>query len=422
MFKISTQKKFRGALSAILGLAVLASAGGAALAEEQTGGLPGEWLSSYLGARAGGIGGAFTAVVDGPTGVVWNPAGLSFLSQNEVYTETALLFESTSISGIGLAVPARRLPSFGLTILSLRSGDFERTNGLNESLGEFSEGDLAFFLSAAKNVTSKLSLGANVKIIRQAVEDFNATGVGVDLGALYDITPWLRVGASVANIGGPTLALRSFEEKYPVEARSGLAARFLSGRGLVSGELSYRDGPGVTLRAGSEFWVHSSMAMRFGYVDAVAGGFSFRVTPELRFDYSASDHDLGVTHRIGLSYQFGGFFASSEANPPVFSPIGERSVTKFNLQARTKADVTTWRLEIFDKSNNVVRSFGGSGVPPAHLMWDGKDATGLPLPDGEYRYTFIVVDAEGREIQSSVKKVEITTEGPKGSVPVFTSR
>jgi hypothetical protein len=163
------------------------------------------------------------------------------------------------------------------------------------------------------------------------------------------------------------------------------------------------------------------MAMRFGYVDAIAGGLSFRVTPEIRFDYSASDHDLGVTHRIGLSYQFGGFFANTEAIPPVFSPIGEKSVTKFNLQARTKADVTTWRLEIFDKSNLVVRSFGGNGKPPAHLMWDGKDATGLPLPDGAYRYSFVVIDAEGRTIQSSVKKVEITTEGPKGSVPVFTS-
>jgi len=421
MFEKPTKKSIRGTLSVILGLALTAGAGGSALAQDQTGGLPGEWLSSYLGARAGGIGGAYTAVVDGPTGVVWNPAGLSFLSQNEVYTETALLFESTSISGIGLAVPARRLPSFGITVLSLRSGGFERTNDLNESLGEFTEGDLAFFLSAAKNITPRLSLGTNVKIIRQAVEDFNATGVGFDLGVLYDITPWLRVGGSIANIGGPTLALRSYEEKYPVEARSGVAARFLSGRGLVSGELSYRDGPGVTLRAGSEFWVHSTMAMRFGYVDAIAGGLSFRVTPEIRFDYSASDHDLGVTHRIGLSYQFGGFFANSEAIPPVFSPIGEKSVTKFNLQARTKADVTTWRLEIFDKSNLVVRSFGGNGKPPAHLMWDGKDATGLPLPDGLYRYNFVVIDADGRTIESSVKKVEITTEGPKGSVPVFTS-
>lgn len=422
MFKRTNKKSIKVGLALTVGVILISFGGSDALAESQNGGLPGEWLSSYLGARTAGIGGAFVATPDDPGGVVWNPAGLSILSQNEVYAESALLFESTSIHGLSLAIPGRRLPSFGLTILSLRSGDFERTNELNESLGEFNEGDMAFFLSTSKNITTRLAVGVNVKILRQSVEDFSGTGVGVDLGALYDVTPWLRLGGSLLNIGGPTLTLRSTAEDFPVEARGGLAMNFLSGRGLLSGEIDHRSGADLTLRAGTEFWVHPNMALRLGYADEVAGGFSYRITPAMRLDYSAADAELGVTHRFGLSYRFGGFFASSEAIPPVFSPIGERSVTKFHLKSRTKADATNWNLEIVDKSNQVVRSFGGSGVPPAHLMWDGKDETGLPLPDGLYKYQLFVVDAEGRQIISSVKKVEITTEGPKGSVPVFTSK
>jgi hypothetical protein len=52
-------------------------------------------------------------------------------------------------------------------------------------------------------------------------------------------------------------------------------------------------------------------------------------------------------------------------------------------------------------------------------MWDGKDETGLPLPDGVYRYRLVVTDAEGREIVGHEHTVEIATSGPRGSVPVL---
>ena len=69
----------------------------------------------------------------------------------------------------------------------------------------------------------------------------------------------------------------------------------------------------------------------------------------------------------------------------MFSPTGERAVTRFALNARTKADAQQWALEIVNKSETVVRRFGGQGQPPAHVEWDGKDETGLPLADGIYQ-------------------------------------
>jgi flagellar hook assembly protein FlgD len=141
----------------------------------------------------------------------------------------------------------------------------------------------------------------------------------------------------------------------------------------------------------------------------------------MRLDYGMSDQALGMTHRVGISYRFGGFYASSQATPPVFSPLGTQSVTKFNLTARTKADAATWNLSIVDKSNQTVRRFSGKGSPPAHIMWDGKDETGLPLADGAYRYQLVVVDAEGRMTEGRERTVEIMTSGPQGEVPVIVS-
>jgi len=72
-----------------------------------------------------------------------------------------------------------------------------------------------------------------------------------------------------------------------------------------------------------------------------------------------------------------------------------------------------------DKAGETVRRFGGKGVPPPHLLWDGKDETGLPVADGTYRYRLVVHDADGRTIQSPERQVQITTTGPQGSVPVI---
>ena len=388
--------------------------------EEPTNGVPGDWLSRYAGARSVGMGGAFVASMDSPLGSLWNPAGLSVLSQNQVSFETSRLFESTSMHAIGFAIPSQRLPSFGLSIFNLRSGDFERTNDLNQSIGTFGESDIAFLLTASKNLSRELALGVTAKVVQQSLDDQSAVGVGADIGVLYDITPSFRVGASVLNVGGPSMQFRTIDETYPVEFRMGLALRLLDGRGLVSAEFDHQSGPGATLRTGGEFWVAHGLALRVGYDDtAPTGGFSYEVNPAFRFDYGVTNQVLGITHRVGLSYRFGGFFASSKAEPSVFSPIGSKSVTKIHLQARTKADVTSWSLEIVDQSGRVVRHFGGKGNPPSHVMWDGQDSVGLPLADGVYKYQLTVIDAQGRTIAGQERQVEITTEGPEASVPVI---
>jgi hypothetical protein len=389
-------------------------------AEEASNGVPGDWLSRYASARSIGLGGAFVAAADEPLGAIWNPACLSLALQNEAHFETARYFEDTAVNGLSFVIPARRLPTVGFTMLALGSGSFERTNELNESMGSFEENDMAFIVSASKGVTPRLSLGANIKVVRQQVEDFDATGVGADVGFTYGVTPRLRLGASLLNLGGPTLQARDIAESFPMEVRAGAALGFLSGRGLLSLEVDHRDGPGTSFRAGSEMWFYDQFGLRVGYgQNEPTGGFSYRLNQALRFDYGMSDNELGAVHYLGVSYRFGGFFANSYASPEVFSPLGETSVTKFNLRARTKAETKQWNLEIVDKHGQVVRSFGGLGVPPAHVMWDGKDENGMTLADGRYQYRLVVTDDEGRVLRTDQKTVEITTTGPQGGVPVI---
>lgn len=411
----------RSRAGTIAALAVLMSVPQAASrAQDATSGLPGDWLARYSTARSLGLGGAYVAAADEPIGAVWNPATLSLMDQNQVRAETARLFESTSINSVAFAIPSSSLPSLGLTVLSLRSGDIERTSDINEPLGTFSEGDMAFLLTASQSLSPRLSIGANLKVVRQALEDFGGTGVGADVGVVYEVMPDLRLGASLLNLGGPGITLRDTKESFGTELRTGASYRFMNGKALLSAELDQREGPGAMLHSGAEFWFHERMAVRVGYSDInPTGGVSFIPSNGFRVDYGVADHDLGVTHRIGVSYAFGGFFAKSVADPEVFSPIGERAVTKFHLRAKTKGETERWELVVKDKFDKVVRSFAGRGSPPAHLVWDGKDATGLPLPDGHYTYQLVVHDDEGREVIAERDQVEISTTGPSGSVPAI---
>jgi hypothetical protein len=341
------------------------------------------------------------------------------MNQNEVRFENARLFEGTSINAFGFAVPGSWLPSLGVTVLSLGSGEFQKTNELNDALGTFREGETAYLFTMSKSLSPRLALGANFKLAQQTVEDFSSGGFGVDLGGNLALTSALRVGASVMNLGGPAIQLRETSETWPTLMRGGIALSVFGGRGLVAAEVDQSQGLGARFHAGAEYWIQNGFALRMGVDDSYGtGGFSYRFAPQYQIDYGVADHPLGMTHRVGIAYRFGGFFASSAAEPSVFSPTGERAVTKISLNAHTKAAPLSWTLDIVNKSDEMVRRFGGQGQPPSHLQWDGKDENGLPLADGSYRYTLVVHDAAGRAVAGSVRVVEISTGGPQGTVPL----
>ncbi len=385
----------------------------------ETAGLPGEWLARFSSARVLGLGGAYVATADDPLGALWNPAGLSLMDQDELRFENARLFEDTGINSLSLCVPGSRLPSIGVSMVALRSGEFQRTNELNDDLGTFQDGETAYLLTLSHSFTPRLALGANAKLVQQQVEDASGSGFGFDLGGIVALTPDLRVGLSVANLGGPTLRLRDVDETYATVLRGGAALAVFQGRGSVAVEVDRSAGLGTRLHAGTEFWLLPGFGLRGGWsADGGSGGLSYRFAPRYQLDYAAADHALGVTHRLGLAVRFGGFFAASKADPEAFSPTGERPVTQVALNARTKAETRQWALEILNKSDAVVRRFGGQGRPPAHVEWDGKDDTGLPLADGTYRYRLVVTDRDGRTVESPVRAVEISTTGPLVQVPV----
>ncbi|MCP4573794.1 MAG: hypothetical protein GY838_15655 [bacterium] len=397
-------------------------AGTVARAEDPDGGWAGDWLINYQSARAVGLGGSFVGLADEPTGMAWNPAGMTQLSRNEVFLETSRYFEGTSINTLGFAVPGTRYPTLGLSILALRTDEFEKTNDVNDTMGSFDYGETAYLLSASHNVHRRVALGANLRIVHHSIDEFSATGAGLDLGVLVKAGETVRVGLSALNLGGPNLELRDTKESYPEVIRAGTAVDVLDGRGLVTAELQRIGDFRTSLRGGGEYFITRTIALRAGY-DGYnpVGGFSVDLPRDLRLDYGAGNHDLGVIHRFSVSWRFGGFYAKSQASNEIISPLGSKSATRFDLAARTRHDIESWRLEISDHGGRIVRTFGGRGTPPGHLMWDGKTGGGIPLPDGSYDYRLVVTDLGGLVTNGESRSIGIDTKARTISVPVQVS-
>jgi hypothetical protein len=410
-------------IRSMLVAAALVGAAPAHAALEADGGQPGSWLMNYAGARTLGLGGSFVAAADNALGVLWNPAGLPGLDRSELLFENTRLFEDTSVNGLGFAMPGNWLPSFGLCAVSMRSGDFQRTNEMNDDLGSFRETETAYVFTLAKGFSPRFAVGANLKVLQQTVEDWSAGGVGFDAGVMARVLPSLRVGAAVLNVGGPSPTLRETAEPFPTQVRGGFALEVLGGRGLVTAEVDHAGNRAAQLHAGSEYWIQPGIGLRVGFQnEGATGGFSYRFAPQYQVDYGVADHALGLSHRVGVSYRFAGFFASSQAEPEAFSPTGEKATTQIRLAAHTKTDAENWSLDLVNKTGDVVRRFSGPGLPPAHVQWDGKDETGLPMADGVYAYRLTVKDKDGRVLVGPTRHVEIATGGPQGDVPVVTTQ
>lgn len=115
---------------------------------------------------------------------------------------------------------------------------------------------------------------------------------------------------------------------------------------------------------------------------------------------------------------------SVQADPPLFSPVAERgkNETTLLLDAKSDADMSTWRLSIAGKDATASRTFSGLGQPPRSLPWDGKNDHGRQAPDGVYQALLSVTDEVGNNGKSQLAKITIDTSKPIVTVTAETEQ
>jgi flagellar hook assembly protein FlgD/outer membrane protein OmpA-like peptidoglycan-associated protein len=79
-----------------------------------------------------------------------------------------------------------------------------------------------------------------------------------------------------------------------------------------------------------------------------------------------------------------------------FSPNGDGVQDTMSIlpQLKVSGGIVSYSLEIKDSRNNIIRSFQGSSLP-ASFNWEGRNASGNLLPDGEYTAKITVSYSNG---------------------------
>jgi hypothetical protein len=274
-----------------------------------------QFLKVNASARHAAMAGAFTAIAhENAEAVFGNPAALV-----DVENISISLGKVNWIADIGYqsGVVAKKFGDIGVLGISIASVDMgEMDETINVEIpGEdrteakitgntFTAGDIAVGLSYAKKITDQLSIGANVRYIREDIADVNMSNISIDFGTIY-YTGFrsLRI-AMVARNWGPDVNLVGWSEDYQAEAvdirmpldfRLGAAIDFFDEEDSphflsVALEGTHPNDGAEKINLGTEYTYENLVYLRMGY----------------RFNYD----EESITFGGGLSYSINNYTAS----------------------------------------------------------------------------------------------------------------
>ena len=248
----STNKTFQIVLKYFFLLTTLVQAqSGISPADIERAGQSGwQFLKINGDARQAALAGAFTAISNGNANSIFgNPASLSDVKNIDIQMNVLQWIAGISHQSVAVAVNLGDIGVVGASVAMLGYGDIPET--MNESMGAsgtapvvtgkmFTANDIAGGLSYAKKITDNLSVGGNIRLMRQTIAELSMNNWSLDFGTIY-YTGFrsLRIAITARNFG-PDSRFGGWSEEFqtesdyvrmPLDFRAGLAMDFLDDDG-----------------------------------------------------------------------------------------------------------------------------------------------------------------------------------------------
>jgi hypothetical protein len=224
-------------------------------------------FKSGIGARALAMGGAFVAVGDDATAMVWNPAGLAQLD------DTRLGGMSTDLFGLGITHQfvgaVTTFANFGIGL------GWERASVAGQQVDEegtagdaFTWTEQAILGTLATNIMDIGLAGANVKyyMADSGLGD-TANGFGFDLGLLVNLGDIFAVGVTATDLAGTTISWDGgATDVVSGLYKAGMAMKLVDGMLVLAADMDF-DGTNLgDAHVGMEFNIIEELALRGGIV------------------------------------------------------------------------------------------------------------------------------------------------------------
>ena len=162
------------------------------------------WLKLETGTRAIGMGGAYTAVGNGISGVPYNPASIAFIDNQEAFLSQTQYVADITYSVLGFGRNMSGTDFIGLHIFALDSGPMDlTTEDEPDGTGEqFKVTGICIRGTYARRLTDRLRIGVTGKYIREDIYTANMQTVALDIGSNFNTGIYgFILGMSVTNLG-----------------------------------------------------------------------------------------------------------------------------------------------------------------------------------------------------------------------------
>jgi hypothetical protein len=273
-----------------------------------------------IGARGIATGGAFLANITGLESIFYNPAGLDVYPQTEAMFSYVNYLADINISYFAVGTSLGDVGSIGFDLKTFDFGDIPvTTETFPDGTGEsYSPSFLTLGFTYSKVLTDRISIGTNLKLITESIQNTNATGFALDAGVQYRFSEALMIGAAVKNIGsdmnysGQDLADRTEIPGSIPGSSTGSYEIITEGFQIPSFfQLSMTYALNINEQnnllfagaytANNSFEDVANLGMEYGFMDNffVRGGYNLLVE-------NTSEYIYGLTFGAGLDYMIGG--------------------------------------------------------------------------------------------------------------------
>jgi len=271
------------------------------------------FLKFGMGAKAVGMGEAFTAQSGEVISTWWNPAGLSGIQGIQISFTHNQWFQDITVEHFASALNFGK-NSLGLSFAMNKIPDIQKRGDVpsSEPIALIDAHDVVFSFSFARSIKEKFALGLSAKWLYEKIDIYSASGWGFDLGGIYSPLGNLKLGLAVLNLG-PKMKFE--KEKFSLPTQYKIGVSYSLEKKNLNSDFNFaldivkpRDDE-IKVHMGGEYGLYKTLKIRLGYqIGYDEKNISFGLGTKFKnysidYGYLPYKSDLGNVHSVSLNIE-----------------------------------------------------------------------------------------------------------------------